>query len=154
MINSSPSIDQVLNKFRSQMCLACSDIKLTKFNEIETLCINSNTSHFMCSKCRLRYFHVRSQRLCKCRRPFTEAEIKLLTEELIKTCCICFDSKEKSRHCDCCKSIICKKCSRSLKDLRSCVPCSEKRCSRCENLLGTRYTFENEFFIHIRCLRK
>ena len=147
MINEG--IEEIIYRFTRLMCIACSDIATRIKPESEDI----KCDHYMCSKCRLKYFHVRSKRFCKCCRPYSAEELGKLYSSLAKTCSICFlEGKDfHSKKCVICESIICKVCVKNFNILDQCIHCSEQKCSRCGNILGTRFKIVGNLFYHSRC---
>lgn len=144
------SIEEIMDRFTKLMCIACSDITTLKKLESEDIRCDS---HYMCSKCRIKYFHVRSKHYCKCGHPYSEEEKSKLRQILSKTCSICFIDRREDhpKKCEICDSVICKVCTKDFKILNQCIHCSEHKCSRCGNILGTRFKIVENLFYHSRC---
>ncbi|OMJ66902.1 hypothetical protein SteCoe_36097 [Stentor coeruleus] len=149
------SIEKISEFFKNEVCYICTSCKPKK-NQNEILCEIQCENHYMCIKCRKKWYRVRSTLSCKCERNYNIDEIAMIEKALVESCAICYEKCETSEiKCSSCMMKICDKC----KMIRSvCCVCADYACPLCKNPIRLNYVIDQNqkvpYIAHPKCSQK
>ena len=153
--NLPETIEMIVGFLQSESCIICTKL-YEDFDSEDTLSKNICQSHFLCMKCRLKFFYLRSASICKCKQTIYNKDIKLsLNNKLEKVCINCFEYSinHESDNCLDCKRKICKNCIDNEYIInKKCNICSNRVCDECNQFLGLEFKLlENKKIVHMIC---